>query len=233
MKTCSPQLPLGIELRSDASYDNYIWDDNAELRYGLKKLEQGSEERCFVLWGGASSGKTHLLQAFSQQLSMQKKQATYIPLKQHKELSPQVFEGLELLDAVLLDDLDAVSGRREWEEALFHLYNRMINTKNLLLISAADIPARIDLLLPDLSSRLQASEVVRINPLADATKSKVLAMLASRKGMVLTVDVANYLINRYPRDMATLSTLLNELDRASLIAQRKLTIPFVKEVLKQ
>jgi len=233
MKTCSPQLPLSIELRSDASYDNYIWDDNAELHYGLKKLEQGSEERCVVLWGGASSGKTHLLQAFAQRLGIQNKQATYIPLKQHKELSPKVFEDLDLLDAVLLDDLDAVSGRREWEEALFHLYNRIKNTNNLLLISAAGIPARIDLLLPDLSSRLQAGGVVRINPLTDATKSKVLAMLASRKGMVLTIDVANYLINRYPRDMTTLSTLLNELDKASLIAQRKLTIPFVKEVLKR
>ncbi|VAW87422.1 DnaA inactivator Hda (shorter homolog of DnaA) [hydrothermal vent metagenome] len=233
MKIYSPQLPLGIELRSDASYDNYIWDDNAELHYWLKKLEQGSEERCVVLWGGASSGKTHLLQAFAQQLGLQNKRATYIPLKQYKELSPDVFEDLELLDAVLLDDLGAISGHREWEEALFHLYNRMKNTKNLLLISAVDTPARINLLLPDLSSRLQASGVVRINPLADTTKSKVLTMLASRKGIVLTIDVANYLINRYPRDMTTLSTLLNELDKASLIAQRKLTIPFVKEVLTQ
>ncbi len=233
MTTCSPQLPLGIELRSDASYENYIWEENAELRHCLSKLEQNSEECCVYLWGEACSGKTHLLQAITQRSGAQNKLATYIPLKQCDDLDPSVFDGLEWLDVVLLDDLDAISGHREWEEALFHLYNRIKSTQKLLFISAVDRPAQVDLLLPDLVSRFNAGLLMRINPLTDAGKSKVLAMLASRKGMVLTIEVANFLINRYPRDMASLSALLDVLDRASLIAQRKLTIPFVKEVLKQ
>ncbi|MGC8519703.1 MAG: HdaA/DnaA family protein, partial [Steroidobacteraceae bacterium] len=36
---------------------------------------------------------------------------------------------------------------------------------------------------------------------------------------------------RFPRDMAQLYALLDTLDEAALAAQRRLTVPFIREVL--
>ncbi len=51
------------------------------------------------------------------------------------------------------------------------------------------------------------------------------------RGFKLPIDVGRFLLNRLSRDMRTLLSTLNQLDNASFSAKRKLTIPFVKEIL--
>ena len=44
----------------------------------------------------------------------------------------------------------------------------------------------------------------------------------------MTEEVANYLLTRFPRDTHSLFALLDKLDSATLAAQRRLTIPFLR-----
>ena len=67
--------------------------------------------------------------------------------------------------------------------------------------------------------------------LSDRGLGVALRSRAKARGMVLNEAVSNYLVTHYPRDTRTLFKLLEMLDRQSLEAQRKLTIPFIKEVL--
>jgi DnaA family protein len=87
------------------------------------------------------------------------------------------------------------------------------------------------LTLPDLTSRLGWGPVFQLATLSDRDKRAALQMRARRRGLELGNEVAEYLLRRYPRDMDSLFSLLNQLDRASLVAQRRLTIPFVRELL--
>jgi DnaA family protein len=57
-------------------------------------------------------------------------------------------------------------------------------------------------------------------------------MRAERRGMILNEDVGKFILTHCPRHMSTLFAALDALDKMSLAAQRKLTIPFVKEVLQ-
>jgi DnaA family protein len=70
-----------------------------------------------------------------------------------------------------------------------------------------------------------------VQPLSDPEKSLALQLRAKQRGLSLSQDVANYLLTHAPRDMGQLFMLLERLDLASLQRQRKITIPFVKEVL--
>ena len=85
--------------------------------------------------------------------------------------------------------------------------------------------------LPDLGSRLAASVVFQVKPLADEQKIAALQLRANAWGLGLSLEVGNYLINHYSRDMHALQAALEKLDQASYIAQRRLTIPFVKTIL--
>ena len=53
----------------------------------------------------------------------------------------------------------------------------------------------------------------------------------SRRGLHLTDEVGRFILTRGARSMSALFDLLEQLDQASLQAQRKLTIPFLKETL--
>ena len=54
---------------------------------------------------------------------------------------------------------------------------------------------------------------------------------ARRRGLELPVATGRYILRHTARDMGSLLTLLDRLDLASLAAQRRLTIPFVRVLI--
>ncbi len=221
-----PQLPLRIGLRDSATFANFYPGANATAGHAL---QQGMEPFIY-LWGASGSGKSHLLQAACHGVTEAGGQAIYLPLDE-AGITPPMLEGLEGMTLVCLDRLECVAGHGEWETALFHLYNRLRDSGHRLLVAGNAAPPALGLDLPDLVSRLGWGPVFQLQPLDDAGKAAALRLRAANRGMELSEEVANYLLQRAPRDMHALFTLLERLDEGSLAAQRKLTIPFVRQLL--
>ncbi len=222
------QLPLGIGLREDVTFDNFLF--GSENREAINLLRKG-EQPFVYLWGPRGCGKSHLLQASIHQAAYQGGTSAYLPLREADRLSPEYLRGLEQLPLVCIDDIDTIAGQGEWEEALFHLYNRIRAAETRLVVTAGNSPAGNPILLPDLRSRLGWGITLRLTPLDDRGKLTILQRRARARGMELPTDVARYLLRRVSRDMETLSVWLEKLDKHSLVSQRKLTIPFVRELL--
>ncbi len=225
------QLPLAIQLNNEATFRDFCWGENALLHQQIDRSISGIGDRFMYLWGLPGSGKSHLLQACCQAVGGHRT-SIYLPLKLLKEWGPQMLEGLDEQDWISMDDLDVVAGDPVWEEALFHLYNRVRdNGKTTLIISGQQPVANLPIRLPDLRSRLSWGLVFQINELSDDDKINTLSRLANNRGFELPSSVGQFLINRCGRNMHDLDALLNRLDEASLSAQRRITIPFVKSIL--
>ncbi len=224
--TAYPQIPLRVGLRDSATFSNFYPGANASACYAL---EQDGEPFIY-LWGELGSGKSHLLQAACHGVTEQGGMAIYLPLYE-TGIAPSMLDGLEDMTLVCLDDMEAVAGDGEWETALFHLYNRLRDSGSRLLAAGNATPAALGLGLPDLVSRLGWGPVFQLQPLSDVDKAEALRQRASNRGMELPAEVAAYLLQRAPRDMHALFALLDRLDESSLAAQRKLTIPFVRQII--
>ncbi len=181
--------------------------------------------------GGEGVGRSHLLQAACLRFSQLGEQAVYLPLAEVAQYGPALLDNLEQCELVCLDDLEAVCGRRDWEEALFHLFNRLRDCGRRLLLSASSSPRELPVKLPDLKSRLTLALVFQLHGLSDEDKLRALQLRASRRGLQLSDEVGRFILTRGERSMSALFELLERLDQASLQAQRKLTIPFLKEIL--
>jgi DnaA family protein len=225
------QLTLGVSLKDEATFTNYYSGLNGPLFEELKKTSQGNGERVIYFCGKGGEGCTHLLQACCHDANRHHLTSVYIPLVNLIVFSPTVFEGLETLDLVCIDDLHLIAGRANWEEAFFHAYNRIHDAGGRLIVTANVMPKSLGLVLPDLISRLSWGVVFQLQPLSDTEKLAVLIMRAQRRGMILSEEVGKFILNHCPRHMTTLFSALDALDKTSLSAQRKLTIPFVKSVL--
>ena len=226
------QLPLPIHQSDDETLENFYAENNLLLLNSLQKNFLPLHQQFFYLWGNQGSGKSHLLKGVCQHYLAQQRPALYVPLNKAQYFSPAVLENLEQQALVCLDDLQAVIGNAEWEVAIFDLINRVRETGRTLLIMSADqSPANLPVQLPDLASRLTWGEVYQLAPLNDHQKIDVLQKAAYQRGIELPDETANFLFKRLERDMKTLFNALEKLDQASLQAQRKLTIPFVKEIL--
>ncbi len=227
----SQQLPLAIQLNDEATLADFCWGGNALLQQQLHLALNDSGERFFYIWGHAGTGKSHLLQACCQAVGINQS-AIYVPLETLKEWGPDVLEGIDEQAFICIDDLDAIATHAAWEEELFHLYNRVRdNGHTRLIISGKLAPTTMPIRLLDLRSRLSGGLVIQLHELCDDDKIKTLKLHANKRGLELPTGVAQFLLNRSARNMHDLNTLFNRLDEASLIAQRKITIPFVKAVL--
>lgn len=227
------QLSFDFTLGDEASFETFEWGDNSLLRQQLiEKLPLGLHERFFYIWGKPGTGKSHLLQACCQVIALPKT-AVYLPLSLLDYYGTDILEGVAQQDLIAIDDLDAVAQNKAWEEALFHLINQVRDeNRATLILSSQHSPAASTLSLPDLRSRLHLGLVVELQPLSDGLKIETLQAYATRRGFDIPTPVASFLLDRCDRNMHTLYDLLNTLDSASLAAQRKITVPFVKQILK-
>ena len=227
------QMILGLNLSEDTTLANYfVNDENKQLLLTLHTTASGRGERLIYFWGEKGVGRTHLLQGCCYRANQLGLRALYLSLKDLSGLHTDVLEGLEALYLVGIDDIQGIVGNREWEEAFFDFFNRMYDANKRLIISGDKPLQNLGLVLPDLSSRLSSSVIFQIHSLTDEEKIQTLRLKAKKKGLWLSLVVAQFILKRCRRDLGSLFSALEKLDQASLKEQRKLTIPFVKEVLK-
>jgi DnaA family protein len=222
------QLPLGLTIRPSVDFASFINGRNGEAVSRLRT----PQDPFIYLWGESGCGKSHLLQAACQQAHHEKRLTAYLPLKSEREIDPEMLVGLECYALVCLDDLERVAGHPVWEQAIFNLFNLLRESGGELIVSADRPPASLPIKLPDLASRLTWGPCYHLLPLDDEERMELLIASAERRGMSMSAETASFLLQRAPRDIHFLTLLVDRLDTASLAAQRRLTIPFVREILK-
>lgn len=224
------QLPLGIRIPDRAVFASFLAARNEQAVQHLQCLASGAAAGAAWICGPSGAGKTHLLQAACVRAS-DTMRAGYFPLAELAALGVEALEGPPQLDCICLDDLDAVVGSAVWEGALFRLHAEIEERGGRLLAAAKLPPALLSWALPDLGSRLAASAVFQLRVLDEGQQQEALQLRAHARGFELPVGTARWLQRRFPRDMRTLYELLDALDEAALVAQRRLTVPFIRSVL--
>ena len=220
------QLALGVRLRTGAVFDSFWPGPNAEIIASLRS----SNSAPLWLWGARGSGKTHLLQAVCAAAG---EAAAYFPLTRSLALPPEALAGFERTQVLCVDDADAVAGDLAWERALFRLFNAAAEVRTRLVFAAAAPPRQADWSLEDWRSRAAACVVYQLRELDDEGRSEALRLRAAQRGLQLPYETSEYLLKRMPRDMHSLFEILDTLDEASLVAQRRLTIPFIRDALEK
>ena len=231
MSRQAPQLALDLRWDQAFDFEGYLSADGGAAAAAARAAAAG-EGPPVLLYGPPGSGKSHLLQAACSEAHGQGRTAVYLRLAEaRRTMAPEVLEGLEGLGLVALDQWEAMAGDAAWEEALLHCFNRCRDQGAALLMAARRRPADLGLGLADLESRLQWGLVLRLPVLDDDGRRRALALRARRRGLDLPAETLDYLLTRESRDPHDLFALLERLDRASLAAGRRLTVPFVREVL--
>jgi DnaA family protein len=221
------QLPLAMRWPAQQRFDSFFSGTaNAVVLELARHAARDPDAPWVYLSGARGSGKTHLLIAACAEASERGRRAQYVSLR--SRATAERIEALGGSDVLALDDVDALAGDSAAERALFDLYNRCKMEKSTLLFSAVQAPAQIGIALPDLVSRLSACAQGPLKALDDAERREVLRTRAQARGIELDDAALDWLFARAQRDLASLTALLDQLDRASLAAKRRITVPFLR-----
>lgn len=226
------QLPLSLKFPPDQQLTAF--EGRAELRALIEAVARGERSDWLYLAGAAASGKTHLQLAACAEARLKGTPAIYLPLARLAGNLEQALVGLGGAGGlVCFDGLDAVAGNAEDEVALFHFHNAARQDGARVIYSASAMPSALSFQLPDLISRLEQCTRIALEPLDETGRRSVLRQRAARRGLELDDAVLDYLFRRVGRDLGTLTALLDRLDHESLAAQRRITVPFLRNVLER
>jgi DnaA family protein len=223
------QLPLAVALRDDSSFESFLPAVNPEALAAVQALISGAQPFVY-LFGEAGTGRTHLLEAAIKAGGTGA--VVYVAMAGSDRPGPEMLTDVgQFADLVCLDDIDQIAGDARWEEVLFHLFNALGLRGARLLVSARSAPRHVEWGLPDLGSRMCSGLAVRTAVLNDDDKLNVLVFRAARRGLDLSPEAGRYLLARVGRRLEELVGWLERLDRAALTHQRRLSIPFVRQIL--
>lgn len=225
------QLALNLCLNDHANFTNFFTGDNRELVAALSNLSANDVSPFVYIWGKSGVGKSHLLGAVSQMFGEQNLSCAYLPLEDIQNLNVAMLDDLDNLDLLCIDDIHLLDGNLDWEEGIFHCFNQMVGGGKKVLVSADVAPQFLTLKLPDLRSRMASGLIFAVQKLSDEDKICALQLRAKSRGLELNDVTARFLLSHYSRDIKSLFGTLEKLDQEALLAQRKLTVPFVKSVL--
>lgn len=234
------QLPLALRYPPDQRFETFVAAPEGALPL-LRTMSSGTDGnraadeaivRGLYLTGGAGSGKTHLALAACAAAESAGRRSAYLPLTAAAGRLRDALASLHDNDLIALDGLDIVAGDRDDEIALFDFHNRAFDAGKAVLYTARKAPDALGLVLPDLRSRLSQCTRVVLTTLDDAGRREMLRLRAQRRGLVIEDAAIDWLLKRVDRDLASLAALLDTLDRASLAAQRRITVPFLRQTLQ-
>lgn len=216
------QLLLKLAPPPAPTLDNFHAGRNGELLAILRAIADGvSPERCVYLWGAPGSGRTHLLRAMTTALQARGLQATYVGAGERLPV--------EAPRALAVDDVDRLGPGPQG--AFFTLYNAIREKRGIVLAAGESPPARLSL-RPDLVTRLGWGLVYQVHGLDDPEKIAALKGHAAARAFNLPDGVAEYLLRHFPRDLASLMSMLDALDRHSLETRRPITLALLRELVQ-
>nr|WP_218619766.1 DnaA regulatory inactivator Hda [Xanthomonas campestris] len=223
-------MPLALRAPSDQRLDSYIAAPDGLIAQ-LQAFAAGQLSDWLYLAGPSGTGKTHLALSVCAAAEQAGRSSAYLPLQAAAGRLRDALEALEGRSVVALDGVDSIAGQREDEVALFDFHNRARAAGITLLYTARQMPDGLALVLPDLRSRLSQCVRISLPVLDDVARAAVLRDRAQRRGLALDEAAIDWLLTHSERELAGLVALLDRLDRESLAAQRRVTVPFLRRVL--
>lgn len=202
-----------LDVRQDASLDDFTGAGFLPVITAIKALFEGKLGELFII-GDEGVGKTHLALAILNHYSQQDPSAVCLSLSEviKNGDDTMVLMGLETFELIILDDVQAVCGHADWEEALFHLINRIREDQKSVIFIANSPSMELPILLPDLRTRLSIPPAMRLPTGEDITdRTCVIHAILRRKNWRLPDDILHHLIDKGPQNAKDIVSVLDSI----------------------
>ncbi|MCL6230539.1 MULTISPECIES: DnaA regulatory inactivator Hda [Acinetobacter] len=205
------QLQLDIEPQLDARISDFSGPSWGHVIDGVRQLHAGLMNR-FYIYGGAGTGKSHLLSAICDSYLEIGKSAIQVSLLELLDAPTEAITSLDRYDLVALDDIEAISGVPHWQKAVFHLINYNNEEGGQLVFSSRLAPIELKLELPDLQSRLTQAVSVKVpNGSLYADRQALVNSVLARRGIHMDQQIVDYLLAHGPHQASILLRSLEQL----------------------
>ena len=177
-----------------------------------------------ALHGPVGCGKTHLGRIWAARAEAQLLVGRDLDGKSVVDLTALV----EASPRLLIDQASEAP-----ERALFHLYNLLRERRGYMVLLSAEPPARWQITLPDLASRLRAAPAVAVEPPDDDLLGSIILKQLADRQLHAGAGVVQYLVSRMERSADAARRVVAALDRKALAERREIDRRLAADVLNE
>jgi chromosomal replication initiation ATPase DnaA len=215
------QLAFSLPHAESLSRDNFL--EGPANAAGVALIDAWPEWPNRIMWlaGPEGSGKSHLAAIWAEASGARSTTAN--------ALTAEAVPGALVTGALVVEDPKA----REFDErALFHLMNLAREDEAYVLFAGRQMPASLEIELPDLRSRLRAVPVIALLPPDDQLFRGLIVKFCADRQLAVDESVVSYLATRLERSSAAARQAVELLDSEALRLGRPVTRALAAELLR-
>ena len=206
-------------------FENFVVGSFNELPHAAATAvakDPGLVYNPLFLYGGVGLGKTHLLQAVGNEItksfpskkvkytSSEKFTSEVVAAIRNKKIS-ELKEKYRLLDVLIIDDIQFLSGKEKTQEEFFHTFNALYEKNKQVILSSDRPPKAISALEERLRSRFEGGMIADIGYPDFETRLAILSLKLQERKISLPDDVVNHIASIIQKNIRELEGALNRL----------------------
>lgn len=228
------------------TFDNFIVGSFNELANAAayRVIESpGKTYNPLFVYGGVGVGKTHLLQAIGNKLS-QENNFLNISYLQAEKFSQELVQAIRnksvdafkeryrMMDLLIIDDIQFISGKEKTQEELFHTFNSLYEENKQIIFSSDRPPSAIALIEERLRSRFECGMIADINSPDFETRLAILKSKSAEKGIEISEELLNWIASHIQKNIRELEGALNKVAALDHLNGNSTTIKDIQKILK-
>lgn len=228
------------------TFDTFVEGKSNQLAHAAaQQVSQnaGGSYNPLFIYGGVGLGKTHLMHAVGNHIQSQNPNAKVVYLHSERFVADMV-KALQLnainefkryyrsVDALLIDDIQFFAGKERSQEEFFHTFNALLEGGQQMILTCDRYPKEIDGLEDRLKSRFGWGLTVAVEPPELETRLAILMKKAEQEGIDLPHEAAFFVAQKIRSNVRELEGALKRVIANSAFTGSKITLPFIKESLK-
>lgn len=190
-------------LRTDFTFENFAVSSSNQMAWAAASAvakNPGTTYNPLFLYGGVGVGKTHLMQAVGQAI-LEKNPAAKIIYCPGEEFTNELVDSIRTnttqkfkekyrtVDALLLDDIQFIAGKKETQEEFFHTFNVILRNGGQVIMTSDRTPQEI-LIEDRLRTRFEAGLVIDVPPPDMELRAAILLIKARQRGIDFPAELA-------------------------------------------
>jgi len=245
-KTMNPSRQENPYLNPRFSFNNFVVGPSNRFAYAACMAVAESPAKAYnplFIYGPVGLGKTHLLQAITQQIKQYHPEANcyYITSERftnelidairHRSTA-QFRQKYRTIDVLLIDDIHFIAGKESTQEEFFHTFNTLHNSRKQIIISSDRPPKEIANLEDRLSSRFAWGLITDIQPPDFETRVAILRKKSEREPVNIPDEVFYYIAEQIKTNIRELEGALIRVVAYSLLEDNSVSLEMAKHILK-
>ena len=233
------------------TFDKFVVGSSNQIAYAAAKAvasQPGTLHNPLFIYGGVGLGKTHIMHAIGNEILKNNKKSKILyctteqfvndfidSLKNSKDNIENIKfrEKYRRVDVLMLDDIQFLSGKITSQEALFHTFNDLYQSKKQIVISSDRHPRELTFLEERLQSRFSSGLTVDISLPDLETRIAILQKKAFFKNVNLPISVVYFIAEKFDKNVRELEGALQKvIFYCQLKGQQPDNIDIIKEALK-